>query len=187
MGTITRTLANNITTGGIILPSGINNTSISNVTSLPAGVGGDVLQVIQTADSVQASSTTGLNKLSTNITPSATSSKVLIMVQANFYATTDHALGYLRKNSSVLWEGTGGTKSITVGGHLDNNNYGGNSNTPMGTSFVCYLDSPNTTSSVNYDFRIIDDSNGVQTVYWNMSSSGKFSKTSSMTLMEIGA
>jgi len=35
MGAITRTLANNITTGGVILPSGINNTSISNVTALP--------------------------------------------------------------------------------------------------------------------------------------------------------
>ena len=38
MGTITRTLANNITTGGVILPSGINNTSLNNITSLPAAV-----------------------------------------------------------------------------------------------------------------------------------------------------
>ena len=35
MGAITRALANNITTRGVILPSGINNTSLSSVTSLP--------------------------------------------------------------------------------------------------------------------------------------------------------
>ena len=45
MGSITRTLANNITTGGVILPSGINNTSLSSVTALPAGVGGSMVKL----------------------------------------------------------------------------------------------------------------------------------------------
>ena len=49
MGAITRALANNITTGGVITSSGINNTSISNVTSLPAAIStGKVLQVVST-------------------------------------------------------------------------------------------------------------------------------------------
>src|SRR5210317_121792 len=38
MGTITRALANNITTGGVVSSSGISNTSVSAVTSLPSGV-----------------------------------------------------------------------------------------------------------------------------------------------------
>jgi hypothetical protein len=47
MGTITRTIANNITTGGVITSSGINNSSLSSVTALPAAIAtGKVLQVV---------------------------------------------------------------------------------------------------------------------------------------------
>ena len=51
MGTITRALANNITTGGFVASSGISNTSVSAVTSLPSGcdVGDFVLISEQTA------------------------------------------------------------------------------------------------------------------------------------------
>ena len=87
MGTITRTLANNITTGGVILPSGINNSSISNVTALPAGVGGKVLQVVQgssTTEFTEASPSNNTtyypssNKLTVTITPTSTSSKIIV-------------------------------------------------------------------------------------------------------------
>src|SRR5210317_1257084 len=86
MGTITRALANNITTGGVILPSGINNTSISNVTALPAGIGGKVLQVVSTSttSSVVTTSTSYVDiNLSLNITPSATSSKIFVIYTGN--------------------------------------------------------------------------------------------------------
>jgi hypothetical protein len=149
--------------------------------------GGKVLQVVQTTDNTQASSTSGLNKLSTSITPSSTSSKILVMVMANFYSTADHAEGYLRRGGSNLFTGTGGTVNITVGGHYDNGSYGGNSNTPTGTSVINYLDSPNSTSAQTYDFRVIDDGADGNSVYFNQSASGKYAMTSSMILMEIGA
>ena len=63
MGTITRGLSNNITTGGVILPAGITNSSVSAVTSFANASGGTlILLSTQTASaSATISFTTGLN------------------------------------------------------------------------------------------------------------------------------
>jgi len=96
MGSITRTLANNITTGGVILPSGINNTSISNITSLPAGVGGKVLQVVSSSTTGEFGGTsssfvtfTGINRTITAI--SANSKFMCILNAARLINPTDAA------------------------------------------------------------------------------------------------
>jgi len=63
MGTITRSLANNITTGGVILPAGITNSSVSAVTSFANASGGTLVLIsTQTAsNSATISFTTGLD------------------------------------------------------------------------------------------------------------------------------
>ena len=63
MGSITRSLGNNITTGGVILPAGITNSSVSAVTSFANASGGTlVLLSTQTASSsATISFTTGLD------------------------------------------------------------------------------------------------------------------------------
>ena len=63
MGSITRSLSNNITTGGVILPAGITNASVSAVTSFANVSGGTlILLSTQTASaSATISFTTGLN------------------------------------------------------------------------------------------------------------------------------
>ena len=63
MGSITRGLSNNITTGGVILPAGITNSSVSAVTSFANASGGTlVLLSTQTASaSATISFTTGLD------------------------------------------------------------------------------------------------------------------------------
>jgi hypothetical protein len=63
MGTITRSLANNITTGGVILPAGITNSSVIAVTSFAnAPAGTLVLISTQTAsNSASLSFTSGLD------------------------------------------------------------------------------------------------------------------------------
>ena len=63
MGTITRSLSNNITTGGVILPAGITNSSVSAVTSFANASGGTlILLSTQTASaSATISFTTGLD------------------------------------------------------------------------------------------------------------------------------
>ena len=63
MGSITRSLSNNITTGGVILPAGITNSSVSAVTSFAnASSGTLILLSTQTAsNSATISFTTGLD------------------------------------------------------------------------------------------------------------------------------
>jgi hypothetical protein len=63
MGSITRGLSNNITTGGVILPAGITNASVSAVTSFANAAGGTLtLLSTQTASSsATISFTTGLD------------------------------------------------------------------------------------------------------------------------------
>jgi hypothetical protein len=63
MGSITRSLANNITTSGVILPAGITNASVSAVTSFANASGGTlILLSTQTASSsATISFTTGLD------------------------------------------------------------------------------------------------------------------------------
>jgi hypothetical protein len=63
MGSITRSLSNNITTGGVILPAGITNASVSAVTSFANASGGTLtLLSTQTASaSASISFTTGLD------------------------------------------------------------------------------------------------------------------------------
>ncbi len=63
MGSITRGLSNNITTGGVILPDGITNASVSAVTSF-ANVSGGTLILLSTqtaSNSATISFTTGLD------------------------------------------------------------------------------------------------------------------------------
>jgi hypothetical protein len=49
MGAITRAAANNITTGGIILPAGITDSSVASITSVDQVPGGGGLNLISTA------------------------------------------------------------------------------------------------------------------------------------------
>jgi hypothetical protein len=64
MGSITRGLSNNITTGGVILPAGITNSSVSAVTSFANASGGGTLVLLSTqtaSASATISFTTGLD------------------------------------------------------------------------------------------------------------------------------
>ena len=64
MGAITRSAANNITTGGVILPAGINDASVASITALAQVSAGDGITLIssQTASSsASISFTTGIN------------------------------------------------------------------------------------------------------------------------------
>ena len=64
MGTITRSLSNNITTGGVILPAGITNSSVSAVTSFANAASAATLVLLSTQTASNSSSvsfTTGLD------------------------------------------------------------------------------------------------------------------------------
>jgi hypothetical protein len=70
------------------------------ITALPSGVGGKVLQVVQTvkSDTFSSSSATfvDITGLSASITPSSASNKILVMVSLNI-GSNDELLPYLKK------------------------------------------------------------------------------------------
>ena len=135
---------------------------------------GKVLQVVQSTTTTAVTTTSGsyvTTGLTGTITPSSTSSKVLIMVHATFQSAGTGA--YIR---STIFRGT------VAGTNLASDNmqgYGNAASVVMGAS-VQFLDSPNTIAAQTYTY-------GFKT---NGGLSGLFtvnSSTSTMTLMEISA
>ena len=151
----------------------------------PAG-GGKVLQVVSTKYSTQttiASSTLTDTGLSLSITPSATTSKVLVLVSQQ--ATLER----LSANEGMVFELRRGTTTVFSGG--DPAVSGNYTIQATGATIVqraslislSYLDSPSTTSSVTYKTRAAVS---------NTANSGQVrlqdgSVDSTITLLEIGA
>ena len=161
------------TISGTLPAANINDTSISNITALPAGVGGKVLQVVTntTGTSTYTTSTTTWiqTALFVNITPSSSSNKILIIANGNLDGSPTATLGHV----SIFRDSTnlGSTNGML-------SSYGQNSRVIAGAS-PTILDSPNSTATITYRL-YIKSTNG--TVDWNGQSS-----LSSITAMEIQA
>jgi len=128
------------------------NLPAANLTgSLPAGMGGKILQAV-TDTKVDTFSTTStsfvdVTGLSVSITPSSASSKILVMFSICFHAS-NAASGHIRfmRNSTMMVQPTSASsRPLAHGSHF---NISQESNlSPTGFSF---LDSPSTTSAVIY-------------------------------------
>ena len=160
-----------------------NNNTISAITALPAGVGGKVLQVVQTNKSDMASSTSqtyaDISGLSVNITPSSSSNKVLVSFFAQL-STNNHDAQIRLLRDSTEFVGSG---AITSAGTVNGRTYQGDIINTFGTM---YLDSPSTTSQITYklQWRL----NVAQTVYLNRRMGDTaFSTISNITAMEVSA
>jgi len=123
---------------------------------LASGVGGKILQVVQTTKTDTASITSSststfvdLTGLSVAITPSSTSNKVLVTVSACVTQSTGTLHMNLVRNSTNLLVGDseGSRLSSTVSSRFDNSPYTYNNNA---TATFTFLDSPNTTSATTY-------------------------------------
>ena len=139
----------------------------------PAG-GGKVLQVVQgtsTTTTESTSTTFADTGLSASITPSSTSSKILVLVtqDANKQAT-DSGQGDIKlvRASTDLASLLG----ITYTGANDNNHI---------VAAMNYLDSPSTTSSITYKTQLRTRTAGV------LFAVGRLNTFQSITLIEIGA
>jgi len=125
--------------------------ALSKITNNMVSVSGvpvdSIIQIVEdstnTAESTTATSSYTTSALSVNITPSSTSSKILVMVHLQTYNnTTDASTFYdLFKDGSRL----------TTAGNAIRHFISGGSGVSSG-SFT-YLDSPATTSQVTYDIR----------------------------------
>lgn len=176
-GTASATVSRlSIGTNGQVLTA--DSTAATGMKWAAAAGGGKILQVVNVAYSTYGtttSSTYSATGLTASITPSSTSSKILVLVNmvgmTKTAGDTGIGLKLYRNGSSILpFEGVLGTNS--------GSNFNGVSS---GTN---YLDSPASTSSQTY------------AVYWNsynnstqvrINNDGGVAISSTITLMEVGA
>lgn len=168
-------------------------TTASNLSGL-AGVG-KILQVVQTVktDTFVASNAgdTAITGLSASITPSSTSSRILIMYSVNYDSNRGNSGGGFRiYRGGTMLTGANGQPAGTR--YTTNNDFGANANADqslMSRSFT-YIDSPASTSSLTYQIYQYQDS--TFTTFINRSrndfDNGDDPRVAStITLMEIGA
>ena len=129
-----------------------SNIPAANLTgSLPAGIGGKVLQVLQAvktdAFSTTSTSLVDVSGLSVSITPSSTSSKILVHV--DLFLTASYYIGQaqLVRGTTQIYKadsaGNRPTSSITFSQNPSNDGISQRSS-------IMYLDSPSTTSATTY-------------------------------------
>jgi len=121
-----------------------NNNTLSSITALPTGLGGKVLQVVTatTGTNTNTNSTSYVaSSITANITPSATSSKIYVIVNSDLDSQANgvQAFATIYRDSTNLASGTDNL----------NNNYAVDSRviTPISMSV---LDSPSSTSQLTY-------------------------------------
>jgi hypothetical protein len=159
--------------------------------------GGKVLQVVSTtktdtystslAITTQSGDVTGLTAA---ITPSATSSKVLVTVSLSMDVSSNVHSAYFtvfRGGSISSFVGASPGSRQAVSGATVNGDQG----PELSTSTITFLDSPATTSATTYSVRLSHNNGSTTTVYLNRSYGNNDSyydarSASSITLMEIG-
>lgn len=172
--------------------------------TLPSGTGGKVLQVVQTVVTAASFSTTPnttwtqISPLNASITPSSTSSKILIMTDFAWGTGGPYAAWGLKivRGSTQIYVGDneGGNRQYATFAMDDWADSVGDSTsvTQYRTNFV-YLDSPSTTSSTTYGIQVRNGRGDGSSFYLNRSFSDNSAdaqtgrSASSVLLMEISA
>jgi len=143
---------------------------------------GKVLQVVQTVKtdtfSTSSSTFTDITGLNASITPSSSSSKILIQVSIGTHDTSAAA--------SIFYRFMRDSTPIGLGDSLTQTTFAATINNDRGEGQgMMYLDSPSSTSSINYKVQAYPG--GSNTLYINYRSGASYYTISTITLMEIGA
>ena len=136
----------------------------TNTITLPASTGtiitdtspktGNILQVVSvtkdTSFTTTSTSFTDITGLSVAITPSATSSKILVLMNVASSNTTSTGIAYtqLVRGSTAISIGASGETGEPVTGYTAQAGY------DMGQIGIQYLDSPSTTSATTYKLQL---------------------------------
>jgi hypothetical protein len=168
-------------TGTVTLEAGNTlDTSAGLVT--PAG---HVIQVVQDILSTQETISVGTNgtyydtSLSASITPSSTSSKILVMVNVGAVGGSADLLFRLYRDSTPL-DGTGSASYQSTMAIRNNGN-----ELLQGTPSMTYLDSPSTTSATTYSLKVSATGDSITIKLNDRPISPAFCAVSTLTLMEI--
>jgi hypothetical protein len=135
---------------------------------------GKVLQIQHTqftgtsSSSISSTTDTALTDLTVSITPTATSSKILLQVHVCFESSiSDYKINWmLFRDSTVLKAPIVGSRKSIIAASCASFYDDDNSSTPS-TAVYQYFDTPSTTSSVTYKVGVISD--GASTLYINRS------------------
>lgn len=175
---------------------------INGAAPTPAELGlnvtGSVLQVQQTVYKDTFSTSVGegfaeVTGLRTNITPKSTTSKILVRVMLSYGQSYWQVRGRILRNGVVIDGALGNQRGIRTRVTFNTIKYGGGSSISiydMNTAIVEYLDSPGTTSTLQYSLDIGGYSTSYP-VYVNRAhtdtnlASYDGTPISTMTLMEI--
>ena len=167
------------------MPLVLNSSSISGLAAvggLSSPQTGSVLQVVygSTTTQVEASysSATDLG-LSASITPTSSSSKILVLVSANGLGT---------RNNATYWDGYLIRGSTNIGGfsnYIDS--YTGGSYGTYFCASMCVLDSPATTSSTTYKLQGIRRVGSDNCIFNITTGNAGVGTISTITLLEIAA
>lgn len=148
---------------------------------------GKILQVVSqnlTTQMSTASTSYVDSGLTASITPSATSNKILILINIGVSISGDHN-GYLKllRDSTEINSGSGGDNNSLFG---VNGNSTASRYAPM-MEACNFLDSPSTTSAITYKVQVRSHS-GSHTMYINRRSNDtNFGVASNITLVEVEA
>jgi hypothetical protein len=149
-----------------------------------AGGGGKVLQVVSasttTKTTITSTSYTDITNLTATITPSAATSKILVLITANAL-TTGTSTTFVASSAQIVR----GATAIMIQQSVQSSDGASATDLTNGNMVaLTYLDSPSTTSATTYKLQA-KKRNGVNVIYnWD---SGADTNNSTITLMEIGA
>jgi hypothetical protein len=171
--------------GGMILASG---QSIPKA-ALPTG---SVLQVVQSVKTDTASTSSAswndITGLSVSITPSSSSSKILVFADINFGTNDNNGFLFFKlvRGSTDIYVGdAAGSRTRATTGSASS---GGGNTSHCG---INYLDSPATTSSTTYKIQWFNQNTGFSSFInrtWNNTDEFNYTRNpSSITVMEIAA
>ena len=156
---------------------------------LAAGAGGKILQVVQSYKNDVFSTSTlttweNITGLSVSITPSATSSKILVLVDVRLgFNGGQLAQLRLRRGATTVGSSTIGTTGNGFS-FTDSDANSPSQTRVMATNTMTFLDSPSTTSSTTYQVQIWKD--GSSTAYLNRRGLNlDHGACSSITLLEV--
>ena len=166
------------------IPSGYTSGQVVQAVPIPAGVvqvvSADKLDVFTTA----SASYVDVTGWTATITPSATTSKILVLYSATTSANGGTYTGFqIVRTSTAVGNGTASGSRIAANKGLYNNPASGGD-----SIFGSFLDSPSTTSATTYKIQVKNHTTNTLTVgatFTNADNAATYSTLTNITLMEV--